>query len=132
MKIKTEYREPEVSLGDRQKVVMLQVFDWLECDNLQVAEMVSLIKASVEEVFSEKKKTYKKKPKRRKRPSCGDDYKTLSTYGGMELNIGNSIHVIKEQIRDMRSLDGLTPKQIIYLIGDLIESHIDENDELKK
>lgn len=45
----TRYVGPEKAVGDRMKVVMLQVFDMVDYDNMQAYEIKALINALVDE-----------------------------------------------------------------------------------
>lgn len=47
-KTRTKYKE-EKNLGDRLKVVLLQVYDMIDTDNLQKAEIKSLLNCLVDE-----------------------------------------------------------------------------------
>jgi hypothetical protein len=47
-KTKTKYRE-ERNAGDRQKVILLQVYDMVDIDNLQKAEIKALLNILVDE-----------------------------------------------------------------------------------
>lgn len=49
----TRYRGPERAVGDRLKVILLQVYDMSEIDNLQLYEIKALISALVDEHFVE-------------------------------------------------------------------------------
>lgn len=46
---RTKYLGPEVALGDRMKVVLLQVYDAVEIDAMQVYEIKALINALIDE-----------------------------------------------------------------------------------
>lgn len=122
--MKTLYIKPEASLGDRMKVVMLQVFDLMECDNLQVYEIKALIESELPNFNNLKRK----KNIRKKRKSCGDDYKTITKYKGIEKNTKNSLLVIKKQIEDCYVYDHLEENNILSLIYALIDTHIDETE----
>lgn len=45
----SKYTGPELSVGDRMKVILLQVYDLSEYDNLQKYEMKALINALIDE-----------------------------------------------------------------------------------
>lgn len=45
----TQYAGPELSTGDRLKVILLQVYDLSSRDNLQIAEIKSLFSCLVDE-----------------------------------------------------------------------------------
>ena len=45
----TKYKGPEVALGDRLKIILLQVYDMCDIDNLQKYEMKALISALIDE-----------------------------------------------------------------------------------
>lgn len=49
----TKYKGPEKATGDRMKVILLQVFDLLEYDNLQVAEIKALVNTVIDEHIGE-------------------------------------------------------------------------------
>ena len=49
----TQYAGPEKRAGDRLKVVLLQIFDMLEIDNLQISDIKSLLNTLVEEHIEE-------------------------------------------------------------------------------
>lgn len=47
-KTRTKYRE-EKNTGDRQKVILLQIYDFLEVDNLQKNEIKALINQLIDD-----------------------------------------------------------------------------------
>jgi hypothetical protein len=49
----TKYQGPEMAIGDRIKVIMLQVSDASELDNLQPYEIKALINALIDEHLEE-------------------------------------------------------------------------------
>ena len=51
-KTKTKYAE-EKNVGDRLKVILLQVYDMSDVDNLQIYEIKSLISALIDEHIEE-------------------------------------------------------------------------------
>jgi hypothetical protein len=51
-KTRTKYRE-EKNAGDRGKVILLQIYDWVHVDNLQVAEVKALLNTLVDEHIQE-------------------------------------------------------------------------------
>ena len=51
-KTKTKYKE-EKNLGDRTKVILLQIFDMIEIDNLQKAEIKALMNVLIDEHMEE-------------------------------------------------------------------------------
>lgn len=51
-KTKTKYKE-EKNVGDRLKVILLQVYDMSQVDNLQISEMKALINNLIEEHIDE-------------------------------------------------------------------------------
>lgn len=51
-KTRTQYRE-ERNLGDRTKVILLQVYDMITIDNLQAAEIKALLAVLVDEHVEE-------------------------------------------------------------------------------
>ncbi len=48
IKTKTKYRQ-EKNAGDRQKVILLQIYDFVDVDNLQKAEIKALLNSLVDE-----------------------------------------------------------------------------------
>lgn len=46
---RTKYIGPEYNLGDSLKVILLQIYDILEFENLQVHEIKALLEATVNE-----------------------------------------------------------------------------------
>lgn len=51
-KTKTKYKQ-EKNVGDRLKVILLQVYDMSDVDNLQIYEMKALINALIDEHIEE-------------------------------------------------------------------------------
>lgn len=51
-KTKTKYKE-ENNLGDRTKVILLQIFDMIDIDNLQKSEIKALLNNLVDEHVEE-------------------------------------------------------------------------------
>ena len=49
----TKYAGPEIAVGDRMKVVLLQVYDCVTFDNLQIAEIKSLLNCLIDEHLEE-------------------------------------------------------------------------------
>lgn len=49
----TQYAGPEKRSGDRLKVVLLQIFDMLEIDNFQKADIKALLEQLIEEHVEE-------------------------------------------------------------------------------
>lgn len=49
----TKYVRPELVVGDRMKVILLQVYDMINRDNLQVYEIKALIGALIDEHVNE-------------------------------------------------------------------------------
>lgn len=45
----TKYIAPEIAVGDRMKVILLQIFDMVEYDNLQIHEIRALLIATLNE-----------------------------------------------------------------------------------
>ncbi len=66
-KTNTKYKE-EDNVGNRQKVILLQIYDMLEIDNLQKAEIKALINVLIDEHIEEFDEIDEKpyKPKKRK------------------------------------------------------------------
>jgi len=49
----TRYCGPEKASGDRMKVIMMQIFDLVTYDNLQVYEVKALVNALIDEHLEE-------------------------------------------------------------------------------
>lgn len=132
MKTLSKYQGPEKNCGDRLKILNVQTWDMCDRHNLQVYEILSVIKTIISESMKESECIQLPEPK--KAPpsdsSCGDDYKTRSKYKGPEKTLAACIEVCRHQIRDMINLDKLNAKTTFNLIKALVEYHIKEYDEL--
>ena len=60
--------------------------------------------------------------------SCGDDYKTKTKYKE-EKNVGDRLKVVLLQVYDMSAIDNLQVSEIKALFSNLIDEHIEEEDE---
>lgn len=60
--------------------------------------------------------------------SCGDDFKTKTKYKE-EKNLGDRLKVILLQCYDAAFIDNLQISEIKALINNLIDEHIEEDDE---
>jgi hypothetical protein len=130
--ILSTYRGVEKNCGDRLKVLNLQVYDMSDRHNLQIYEILSVIKTLVTRLDENLKTTPRQQPKAapREESSCGDDYKTKTKYKGPEKTLGSALLVAETQIKDMFLIDGLDAQTIFNVIKDLVEAHIVEIDEL--
>ena len=130
-KLVSPYKGAEKNCGDRLKVLNVQTWDMSDRHNLQIYEILSVIKSLT---LKKEKERSKQNLKSVKKPpasgsSCGDDYKTKTKYKGPEKTIGDVIAVCEHQVSDMFLIDGLNADTIFNLIKDLVEIHIEEIDE---
>jgi hypothetical protein len=132
--IVSPYKGPEKNCGDRLKVLLLQAYDMSDRHNLQVYEILSVMKTLVLRQENELSGTERKNPKKAPpaNSSCGDDYKTKTKYKGPEKTPAASLSVCQSQIKDMLLIDWLDSETIYNLIKELVEEHIIEIDELEE
>ena len=132
MKTISKYQGPEKNCGDRLKILNMQTWDMCDRHNLQVYEILSVIKTVISESLKEAEGVRIPEPK--KAPptdsSCGHDLKTRSKYKGAEKTISACLEICRHQIRDMVTIDGLNGKTTFNLIKALVEYHIKETDEI--